>query len=75
MRLDRLGLIALACMALGLYAADKKEPAKAADAPAADVSTPHPAKAEFGNTWALNGAYSMANLKGKVVVLFFYESG
>lgn len=27
---------------------------------------------EFANTWAAGGPYSLENLKGKIVVLYFY---
>ncbi len=67
MNFKRLGLLAMACMAICLFAADKKTPDTAGDA-----ATGAP---DFNNTWALNGPYSLAGLKGKVVVFRFYESG
>lgn len=74
MRFRSLGLIATVCVALSLHAADKKAPDKAKE-PAPGSDTASTAAPEFNNTWAVNGPYTMAGLKGKVVVLYFYESG
>ena len=74
MRFRILGLIAMVCMAMSLHAADKKTPDKAKEPPAATDSA-STAAPDFNNTWAVNGPYTLSGLKGKVVVLYFYESG
>ena len=61
------GLLALACMAVGLVAADKKMSETAGDA-----ATGRP---DFNNTWALSGPYTLEGLKGKLVVIRFFETG
>lgn len=61
------GLLACAALALCGMAAEKPKD-KGYDASAPDA----PAALEFANTWAQNGPYSLENLKGKIVVIYFY---
>lgn len=74
MKFRSLGILAALCMAMSVYAADKKTPEKPKE-PETEAAAEATGAPSFNNTWALNGSYALDNLKGKIVVLFFYESG
>jgi cytochrome oxidase Cu insertion factor (SCO1/SenC/PrrC family) len=72
MKLWCFGLLAPLCLAASLFATDAKAPAKPASSGSSDDAAAKPSGPDFGSTWAQNGAYSLANLEGKVVVLYYF---
>jgi cytochrome oxidase Cu insertion factor (SCO1/SenC/PrrC family) len=65
--------LALSTLALSSFAGDAK--AKAAKSADESADSAPGGVMDFGSSWAQGGPYTLANLKGKVVVLCYFSEG